>query len=619
MKLRCAHCNKPGDPNPQKVTAHKKVCTAMTSAAEGEGNNNVYSNHAEEVANSEKIVNESQDMMKKVDSLNDEKAELKKELEEKNHLNKNLSEDLDSLENNMTEIVEKFNALEVEIGNIEDEKKKMIEELKNVHLQDEKNNKNFTIKLREVEEEKNENHQKYLIEKEKNVKLVNELKHSKKKKDSYKNELVKIKESFSKTVQDLESIKEHTKHMEDEKAKMAHNVEKQTEQIDLKMRKVKEENKDITQKYLNEKEKNMKLAGELNTYKHESDEVEKERNEKMRKAINELQRMKQEKNEHYETQKMMSNRISELRQSIIKLKENLKVETERRRKGDEILNQIKGYYSKAQRNRTEEMEKGKEILNVAMRLNGIGGIDVDSEDWGDLGVGGFGQVFKAKQNGCNIAIKKAKDRDAMECVEALIISSLTHPNVIKVNGFRISSETLMYSMECMDMDLDKFLDLKSNDKEIAWRINAILDSSKAVDYIHAQGIIHRDIKPQNFLVKEGNSGVRLVLCDFGLAHVGKVAKGFAGTRGYVAPEMYDDDYVYNSKVDDWSLGAVLYEVITDDTLVKNLMTGEEEVNPKAKWEEAKVHMPKEVGAVKGLLTLDPKKRTTAGDLLKLIS
>ena len=106
------------------------------------------------------------------------------------------------------------------------------------------------------------------------------------------------------------------------------------------------------------------------------------------------------------------------------------------------------------------------------------------------------------------------------------------------------------------------------------------------------------------------------LTDFGFCHVGLKAVGWMGTRGYIAPEMYHDDEPYDQKVDDWSLGAVLYEVLTDETLVKKLDTVDEELRPKPNWTKVKAYMSEEVIGVKALLVLNPKDRKSANDLLK---
>ena len=106
------------------------------------------------------------------------------------------------------------------------------------------------------------------------------------------------------------------------------------------------------------------------------------------------------------------------------------------------------------------------------------------------------------------------------------------------------------------------------------------------------------------------------LTDFGFCHVGHKAKGWCGTRGYIAPEMYQPDEPYGQRVDNWSLGAVLYEVITNNTLVKKENNVEEELDPKPQWTKVKASMPREVSGIKALLVVNPKERKSAKDQVK---
>jgi len=86
---------------------------------------------------------------------------------------------------------------------------------------------------------------------------------------------------------------------------------------------------------------------------------------------------------------------------------------------------------------------------------------------------------------------------------------------------------------------------------------------RALDSIHAQGLIHCDLKPQNMLVAEGDGTPRVKLLDFGFAERASLSDATVprGTLGYVAPEVFkgvDAD----ARADLYSLGLVLYEVIT---------------------------------------------------------
>lgn len=83
----------------------------------------------------------------------------------------------------------------------------------------------------------------------------------------------------------------------------------------------------------------------------------------------------------------------------------------------------------------------------------------------------------------------------------------------------------------------------------------------AITYCHANNIVHRDIKPENILVTKNN---RIKLIDFGLCKV-RVKKSIeneiVGTGYYMAPEVIlNEDY--NTKVDCWSLGVVLYLLVS---------------------------------------------------------
>ena len=82
----------------------------------------------------------------------------------------------------------------------------------------------------------------------------------------------------------------------------------------------------------------------------------------------------------------------------------------------------------------------------------------------------------------------------------------------------------------------------------------------AINHCHANKVIHRDIKPENIMITESNS-VRLI--DFGLSKISKkqvLLHEIAGTPYYMAPEVLEGNY--NEKADIWSLGVLLYVLVS---------------------------------------------------------
>lgn len=91
--------------------------------------------------------------------------------------------------------------------------------------------------------------------------------------------------------------------------------------------------------------------------------------------------------------------------------------------------------------------------------------------------------------------------------------------------------------------------------------------AEAVYHCHENSVVHRDLKLENFLIdiNEHTGELEVKLCDFGLAKKilpGHKRKGKAGTLVTMAPEMIVCGF-YDQKVDAWSLGVILFELLTN--------------------------------------------------------
>ena len=199
-----------------------------------------------------------------------------------------------------------------------------------------------------------------------------------------------------------------------------------------------------------------------------------------------------------------------------------------------------------------------------------------------IGSGGMGIVFEALQMSLNrkVAVKLLSNslisdklqREQFEN-ESKIIAMLHHPNIVKVLSAKCTSECCYYAMEFIDgkgLNHYKISDIKN----IA-RIG--LQVSKALAYAHSCKIMHRDIKPANLLLDESG---QVHVSDFGLAFIVKSKNSKtgqpdakSGTLRYMAPEtLIRGENSFLS--DQYSLGATLYEIITNKPFVSAKSTKE---------------------------------------------
>ncbi len=198
-----------------------------------------------------------------------------------------------------------------------------------------------------------------------------------------------------------------------------------------------------------------------------------------------------------------------------------------------------------------------------------------------IGIGGMASVFKARRrsDGRMVALKIPQEKFVGDSRfvkrfhrEAEVLQRLKHPNIVHVYEHGAFGDTHYIAMEFLDgEELDRLIENRRISVRTA--INIMRYVADALRYIHAQGIIHRDIKPGNIMLlrnaiddrgRVDQHGVRLM--DFGIA-AGKVLTRLTitgariGTPVYMSPEQAKGQRI-DHRSDIYSLGIVFYESLT---------------------------------------------------------
>ncbi|CAH2041390.1 unnamed protein product, partial [Iphiclides podalirius] len=199
--------------------------------------------------------------------------------------------------------------------------------------------------------------------------------------------------------------------------------------------------------------------------------------------------------------------------------------------------------------------------------------EVSYSDMKLIGNGSFGVVYQAKlcDTGELIAIKKVLQDKRFKNRELQIMRRLEHCNIVKLKYFFYSSGEkkdevyLNLVLEYIPETVYKVARHYSKDEQtipISFIKLYMYQLFRSLAYIHSLGICHRDIKPQNLLL-DPKTGV-LKLCDFGSAkHLvrGEPNVSYICSRYYRAPELIFGAIDYTTKIDVWSAGCVVAELL----------------------------------------------------------
>ncbi|MGE0708398.1 MAG: protein kinase [Planctomycetota bacterium] len=193
---------------------------------------------------------------------------------------------------------------------------------------------------------------------------------------------------------------------------------------------------------------------------------------------------------------------------------------------------------------------------------------------GALGEGGMGEVYRAedRDRGAQVALKLLPselcdpDPEALRRFEReaeLAARVDAGGGVVRVHSYGLHLGRPYCAMEVLEGG--SLGDALRRGLEPDALLRLVEDLARTLGRLHAAGVVHRDVKPQNVLLDEQG---RAKLCDFGLARDLSAAERLTlssevlGTPAYMAPEQAKDTHAVTGKVDVYPLGVILYEAVT---------------------------------------------------------
>lgn len=190
-----------------------------------------------------------------------------------------------------------------------------------------------------------------------------------------------------------------------------------------------------------------------------------------------------------------------------------------------------------------------------------------------IGVGTVGAIHAATEKGTGkqVAVKllhPSVSRDPLIRArferEMLILSKLSHPNIVRYDGGGECDGQLFYVMELVEGGTVR--DLLQISGQLSWQevVSCTRQICSALQCAHNHGVVHRDLKPANlFLTRDG----QVKLGDFGIARdltsADLTADGLTvGTHAYMAPEQITGEQAITGKADLYALGCCMFEMLT---------------------------------------------------------
>lgn len=246
-----------------------------------------------------------------------------------------------------------------------------------------------------------------------------------------------------------------------------------------------------------------------------------------------------------------------------------------------------------------------------------------------LGDGTYSGVFECKNKltGQHYAAKMYKKSlvyglESMLQNEFLVLKkiSMSHDNILKlIDHFETASELYLVTEIAYGGELfDRIT--KSGHLEESQASDITQSLMSAISYLHANNIVHNDLKAENILFRSRKSdSMNILVADFGLARIlpsGEKLQGVRGTLSYIAPEVLNGSG-YDFAVDIWSVGVIVYFMLcgympfdceTDDETKCAILAGDYMYEPPEYW----LHVSAEAkDFIDCCLNTDPNERLTA--------